>query len=100
MIRNVYYMATCCGNHIVKYIDDKYKDKIKKQLQCNCGKNKWEESEVIKQGFQDSSSKTGILGDHRSYDKDKYMSQDYKRKKSQINDFHVSKTGRLSKLEG
>lgn len=92
MIRNVYFKATCCGETEVRYIDDKFIEACKKNLHCKCGKNTWEETpELAEVSMEDV--KTGKLVDHRAYDKNAYMSSDYKTKRAQINDFHRDKTG-------
>lgn len=92
MIRNVYFKATCCNDHEVRYIDDKFVENIRKNLHCSCGKNEWVESDEMG-SEQEVDVKTGKLVDHRAYDKQAYMSSDYKTKRAQINDFHREKTG-------
>lgn len=92
MIRNVYFKATCCNDTDTRYIDDKFVENVKKNLHCSCGKNCWIETPELAQASTDEI-KTGRLVDHRAYDKNAYMSSDYKTKRAQINDFHREKTG-------
>lgn len=92
MIKNIYFRATCCGDVEVRYIDDKFVEVCKKNLHCHCGKDQWVETNELSTEFS-SDATTGKLVDHRAYDKNAYMSSDYKTKKSQINDFHREKTG-------
>ena len=92
MIRNIYFKAKCCGDIEVRYINDKFVEIVKKNLHCSCGKNVWEET-TAPSSIEDDNIKTGRLVDHRAYDKNAYMSSDYKAKRSQINDFHREKTG-------
>lgn len=92
MIRNVYFKANCCGDAEVRYIDDKFVEVFKSKLSCSCGKNQWVESTEMS-SEHNVDVKTGRLVDHRAYDKQAYMSSDYKTKRAQINDFHREKTG-------
>lgn len=92
MIRNIYFKAKCCGSTEIRYVDDKFIDTVKKNLHCACGQNNWEETTELAQTTTDNV-KTGRLVDHRAYDKNAYMSSDYKAKRAQINDFHREKTG-------
>ena len=92
MIRNVYFKSTCCNEVETRYIDDKFVDVVKKNLKCSCGKNRWIEVNELSEKFSEEAT-TGKLVDHRAYDKNAYMSSDYKTKRSQINDFHREKTG-------
>lgn len=92
MIRNVYFKAKCCGDIETRYIDDKFVENVKHNLHCSCGKNIWEETPELAQTSTEEV-KTGRLVDHRAYDKQAYMSSDYKTKRAQINDFHREKTG-------
>ena len=92
MIRNIYFKANCCGDTEVRYVDDKYICNVIKTLSCSCGKNLWVEAESDRE-INAEEVKTGRLVDHRAYDKQAYMSSDYKTKRAQINDFHREKTG-------
>ena len=92
MIRNIYFKATCCGDTDIRYVDDKFVEAVKKNLHCTCGKNHWEETSELA-NVSTEEVKTGRLVDHRAYDKQAYMSSDYKMKRAQINDFHREKTG-------
>ena len=92
MIRNVYFKATCCNEIEIRYIDDKFVENVKKNLHCKCGQNNWVETNEPAEISTDEI-KTGKLVDHRAYDKQAYMSSDYKLKRQQINDFHREKTG-------
>ena len=92
MIRNIYFKATCCGDVETRYVDDKFVENVKSNLHCSCGKNTWIEVNEM-ETISTNEVKTGKLVDHRAYDKQAYMSSDYKMKRSQINDFHRDKTG-------
>lgn len=92
MIRNIYFKAKCCGDTEIRYVDDKFVETVKKNLHCTCGQNLWEETSELANVSTDEV-KTGRLVDHRAYDKQAYMSSDYKTKRAQINDFHREKSG-------
>ena len=93
MIKNIYFKCQTCGDVITKYMDSQFADEQLKSLTCNnCGSDKF----VI----ADNDNKAPIkvknkVRDNRAIDKEKYMSQEYKDIRSEINRVHRERKGVL-----
>lgn len=94
MIKNIYFKCETCGNVITKFMDSVYKDEVLNSLECeHCGGHKF----VITDKLETKPIKlnNNKVKDYRALDKEKYMSQEYKDIRENINRVHKEKRGLL-----
>ncbi|MBO7044275.1 hypothetical protein J6W34_07145 [bacterium] len=91
MIRNIYFKCETCGNVETRFMDDVYKDNVK--LTCeHCGGTSFQETDKLETTPIKLNNR---VRDNRAIDKEKYMSQEYKDIRSEINRVHKEKRGLL-----
>jgi ribosomal protein L33 len=93
MIKNLYFKCETCGNVVTKFMDSVYKDEVLKSLVCeHCGGNNF----VLTTNVSTTPTKIkNKVKDYRGLDKEKYMSQEYKDIRENINRVHKEKRGLL-----
>lgn len=93
MIRNVYFKCDLCGDIITKYMDDKYINDALTNLSChNCGGKNFIET---KNDDVKPIKVKNRVRDNRAIDKEKYMSNEYKDIRKEINRIHRERKGVL-----
>lgn len=93
MIKNCYFKCSTCGEIITKYMDSQYQQEALNNLTCNnCGSNDFTitDSDVIK-----TIKVKNKVRDNRAIDKERYMSQEYKDIRANINRVHKERKGLL-----
>lgn len=94
MIKNCYFKCFTCGENFVRFMESNSLDNYLNKFKCpHCGGDKFE----ITEGTPKKIKKVlhNQVKDYRGLDKEKYMSQEYKDIRNEINRVHKEKKGLL-----
>lgn len=98
MVKNCYFQCKTCGHIECKFIDDCYIEGVIKGIICdNCGSNTFIHISDASKINEGKVKIKNTLKDNRSINKEKYISQEYKDKRAEIDRVHRQKTGLLGK---
>lgn len=94
MNKNCYFRCSTCGYIITKFMDSRHAEEVLTNLICpHCG---GKEFKITDGNTQKPNKKLkNKLRDYRGLDKEKYMSQDYKDIRKEINRVHKERKGLL-----
>lgn len=98
MVKNCYFQCKTCGHIECRFVDDKYIEGVMKGIICdNCGGNQFISISEASKLDESRVKIKNTLKDNRSINKEKYISQEYKDKRAEINRIHKEKKGLVGK---
>ena len=97
MVKNCYFQCKLCGEIKCCFVDDAYIEGVLKNIECDkCGSKEFVKiSNASKQPVKVKIKNE--LKDNRSINREKYISQEYKDKRAEIDRVHKQKQGLLGK---